>query len=590
MAVKILASPWSPPAWMKAPTPDDPPGVSHAQEMTGSHQPSCLRDGTGPDSKYAQAWALYFTKFISAYKSQGVDLWAVTVQNEPEFPAPWEACSYTPDVESEFVAYHLGPMLNETHPDVKLFIFDHNKDHAPKWAETIISPKKSTDSEASKYVDGVAVHWYAGGMDRLLDGGVGAANMHRLLGDLEKAEKQEKKKNLVLGSEACHCPSTGYAGGDLNVAWDRAQRYAHTVLSDLAAGSNGWIEWNMILDAIGGPNHLGNMCDAPILAVPYRATDAEEHNIPQRMPWEVKKNPFGPIIGDGRTKEELHALGVPAKYLDVGLVVQPMYYFMGHISRHVRPGSRAVKALVDSSNTRDDKGNDDISFPARTFRPLKQEIPGGGINDLARNGVEVTLWPCEGSTRQEWKFDSNQLKVFGHDWLGNPTTSCLSKHVDPSFQGLTLNDCNATLGDPGYFEMESVKGDADFVKFTSAGQQSCLLVKPLENKGGAYGERGGAQVEIGDCSHDSAKWKFSSATGEVSSEYFESGEVCLTTGWPFLQVGAFRAPETSEKSHTVVILNEAGESANFELKDGDKVVVTASIPPHSIQTILYDVN
>lgn len=77
------------------------------------------------------------------------------------------------------------------------------------------------------------------------------------------------------------------------------------------------------------------MCDAPILAVPYRATDAEEHNIPQRMPWEVKKNPFGPIIGDGRTKEELHALGVPAKYLDVGLVVQPMYYFMGHISRHV---------------------------------------------------------------------------------------------------------------------------------------------------------------------------------------------------------------------------------------------------------------
>lgn len=238
---------------------------------------------------------------------------------------------------------------------------------------------------------------------------------------------------------------------------------------------------------------------------------------------------------------------------------------------------------------------------------------------MARNGVEVTLWPCEGSTRQEWKFDSNQLKVFGHDWLGNPTTSCLSKHVDPSFQGLTLNDCNATLGDPGYFEMESVKGDADFVKFTSAGQQSCLLVKPLENKGGAYGERGGAQVEIGDCSHDSvsdyigssikihnerfanfyilflfspsqAKWKFSSATGEVSSEYFESGEVCLTTGWPFLQVGAFRAPETSEKSHTVVILNEAGESANFELKDGDKVVVTASIPPHSIQTILYDVN
>ena len=65
-AMKILASPWSPPNWMKAPTPKDPPNVLHAQTMLGSHQPSCLRDGTGPESKYAQAWALYFSKFITA--------------------------------------------------------------------------------------------------------------------------------------------------------------------------------------------------------------------------------------------------------------------------------------------------------------------------------------------------------------------------------------------------------------------------------------------------------------------------------------------------------------------------------------------
>ena len=75
------------------------------------------------------------------------------------------------------------------------------------------------------------------------------------------------------------------------------------------------------LDAIGGPNHLGNMCDAPILAVPYRAVGAVEEGIPKKMPWEVKKNPFGPVSGDEKTREELHAIGSPAEFLDVGIVV-----------------------------------------------------------------------------------------------------------------------------------------------------------------------------------------------------------------------------------------------------------------------------
>ena len=55
-----------------------------------------------------------------------------------------------------------------------------------------------------------------------------------------------RKDNVLLGSEACHCPTTGYAGGDLSIAWARAMRNAHTILADLAAGSNGFIEWNLM--------------------------------------------------------------------------------------------------------------------------------------------------------------------------------------------------------------------------------------------------------------------------------------------------------------------------------------------------------
>ena len=108
------------------------------------------------------------------------------------------------------------------------------------WAKTILHPS----NPAAKYVDGTAIHWYAGGMDRNLDGAVGVPNMHRILNTTESMKV--KNDHYILGSEACHCPSTGYAGGDLLVAWSRAERYAHTILADLAAGSNGWIDWNLM--------------------------------------------------------------------------------------------------------------------------------------------------------------------------------------------------------------------------------------------------------------------------------------------------------------------------------------------------------
>lgn len=156
---KLYASPWSPPAWMKQPTWEDKEGAIHAQHMTYSAGPVCLRDGVGTESRYAKAWALYFSKFLTAYKNLGLPLWAITVQNEPEFPAPWEACSYTPTTQKDFVANHLGPQLRTDHPDVKLFVFDHNKDHVNVWAEEMLN----ASSDAAQYVDGTAYHWYAGG-------------------------------------------------------------------------------------------------------------------------------------------------------------------------------------------------------------------------------------------------------------------------------------------------------------------------------------------------------------------------------------------------------------------------------------------
>ena len=205
--------------------------------------------------------------------NHGIPLWAVTVQNEPEFPAPWEACSYTPRTMAEFVANHLGPQLEKDHPSVKILMFDHNKDHIIAFAKvllndtSIITPSTTTTTtvSSSKYIQGTAYHWYAGGMDRLLDGAVGQPNLHRFhstLSDLmqvkakdgdgggggnevasssSSSNQRRRDSHILLNSEACHCPYTGYAGGDIMIYWARAERYAHTILADLAAGSNGWV-------------------------------------------------------------------------------------------------------------------------------------------------------------------------------------------------------------------------------------------------------------------------------------------------------------------------------------------------------------
>ena len=192
---KLIGSPWSPPSWMKRPTWEDDPDATHAAKMTYSAQPNCLRDGVGPQSKYAQVWAKYIAKYISSYETllstlsttntTATKFWAITVQNEPEFAAPWEACSYTARNMTDFVAYHLGPILRLEHPRLHILAFDHNKDHINAWMLQMLNTTKNTTVPtnasttsanrtdallttssrlAAQYISGTAYHWYAGGM------------------------------------------------------------------------------------------------------------------------------------------------------------------------------------------------------------------------------------------------------------------------------------------------------------------------------------------------------------------------------------------------------------------------------------------
>ena len=276
LELNIYASPWSPPAWMKLPVGGD-------QSMVKSASPN----GLMPSMQ--RPWAKYFSKFINAYAKHGLKMWGVTVQNEPEAAVGWEACLWTPKYMAQFVRDHLGPVLANDHPDVKIIGYDHNKDHLNLWAKELYA-----DTEALKFFDGIGVHWYGG------------LNTH----NLEYAHKLAPDK-FILATEACNCGGVvfkdgTYADGMLTKGdflpawWSRAEGLALDILEDLRYWAVGWTDWNLVLSPSGGPNHLKNLCDANIIADPE------------------------------------HTVG------DESIILQASYYYMGHFSRFFPPGAKRV--------------------------------------------------------------------------------------------------------------------------------------------------------------------------------------------------------------------------------------------------------
>ena len=71
---------------------------------------------------------------------------------------------------------------------------------------------------------------------------------------------------MALEAHLLNQPDMFYHGGPRNGAWFTGERYAHNIINDLKSGCTKWIDWNIVLDMQGGPNHVGNYCDAPILA------------------------------------------------------------------------------------------------------------------------------------------------------------------------------------------------------------------------------------------------------------------------------------------------------------------------------------
>ncbi|RPH92165.1 MAG: hypothetical protein EHM72_17790, partial [Calditrichaeota bacterium] len=212
--IKFVASPWSPPAWMK---------TNDNMLFGGKLKP-----------EYFQTWADYFVKYIQAYEKEGINIWGVTVQNEPLAVQIWESCIFTAEEERDFVRDYLGPTLKKNGlSDVKLMIWDHNRGIMYQRAQTVYD-----DPKASQYVWGTAFHWYVGNhWDNV-------RQVHDAFPD----------KKLL------------YTEAGMGSSWQSAFNLAKNMILDLNNWTNGYIFWNLLLDENGGPNHVGGIGGGPVTA------------------------------------------------------------------------------------------------------------------------------------------------------------------------------------------------------------------------------------------------------------------------------------------------------------------------------------
>lgn len=215
----LLLSPWSPPAFMK---------TNGERNHGGKLKP-----------EYRGQWAKYICRYIREYRKMGLTVRYLTIQNEPKATQTWDSCVYTAEEEKEFLRDFLYPALQENGlADIEIGIWDHNKERMFERACAII------DDETSRMVSFVGFHWYSG--DHF---------------DAVRLVQEKFPGKKLIFTEGC----VEYTFFNDNSQLQNAQMYAHDILGNLNAGMCAWFDWNVLLDEKGGPNHVGNYCDAPLM-------------------------------------------------------------------------------------------------------------------------------------------------------------------------------------------------------------------------------------------------------------------------------------------------------------------------------------
>ncbi|XP_071528313.1 lysosomal acid glucosylceramidase-like [Panulirus ornatus] len=228
--LRLVASPWSPPSWMKTNGKFNESGQLLAEMW--------------------QPWSNYLVKFVEEYENAGAKLWGLTTQNEPltgfNPNYAWNTCGWSAEDMRDWIKDSLGPALRDAGLGrLKLMVNDNSRTSLPWYPEAML-----VDPGAAQYIDGVAVHWY-------FDWLVGPAVLDEM--HLRFPDK------FLLYTEACEGWLSPEDSKVVLGWWERAESYATNILEDVNHYVAGWVDWNLALDVTGGPNWANNEVDSPII-------------------------------------------------------------------------------------------------------------------------------------------------------------------------------------------------------------------------------------------------------------------------------------------------------------------------------------
>jgi len=320
---RIMANTWTAPAWMKE-------NGKYYERENGFHRGGALLP------EYYQTYADYIARYVEAWKAEGVDIWAVTPVNEPMGnDGGWESMDFSPAVETEFIAKYLGPTFRKRGlGDVAIYGFDQNIFEMEPYTEAIYG-----NAEARSYTTGMAVHWYGSTLDcfpEVLDR-VHAANPDKTLFHSEGCidnlgldgwpgvgDYEGYKESGWFGNDRFWWDTTAtdwaYStrwAGETHPRYVPVHRYARYIINGINHWLTGFCDWNIVLDSIGGPNHVGNFCGAEVM-VDYSPTANDQR----------------PTTNDQR----------PIIYFT------PYYYVLKQFSRSMRPGDTVLKVESPKTN------------------------------------------------------------------------------------------------------------------------------------------------------------------------------------------------------------------------------------------------
>ncbi|MBR4378542.1 MAG: glucosylceramidase [Bacilli bacterium] len=219
----VFAVPWSPPAFMKT---------------NGE-----MNHGGKLKEEYYPLYAEMLVKATNFLREQGLNIQVLNVQNEPLATQVWDSCIYTGQEEAKLISDYLIPNIKKySKSRVFLGLFDHNRD-------VLISRMNDTFSKGNlkpEQIDYLCFHWYS----------------QKDFEQLDYIHEHYPNFHLVM-TEGCVelLLDKNHPVGDFS----HAEKYIHQIINDLNHYTEGYIDWNLSLNMNGGPNHVGNYCEAPIM-------------------------------------------------------------------------------------------------------------------------------------------------------------------------------------------------------------------------------------------------------------------------------------------------------------------------------------